>query len=94
MAYFAHFAVVARHGILASAEIITTKNKKTERAAYRAKLAKKRRASPPEYDIGSGLGQCDTYLSLCTFNKPSLKNSPADYQTTMEFLIPFMAIFS
>ena len=57
MAFFAHFAVVARHSVFASAEIITTKNKKTERAAYRAKWAKKCRASPPDYDIGSGLGQ-------------------------------------
>ena len=28
---------------------------KTERAAYRVKWAKKCQASPPEYDIGSGL---------------------------------------
>ena len=64
MAFFAHFAVVAQHSIFASAEIITTKNKKTECAAYSAKWAKKRRASPPEYDIGSGLVQSEisTYV--------------------------------
>ena len=57
MTFFAHFAVVARHSVFTSAEIITTK--KTEHAAYRAKWAKKRRASPPKYDIGSGLVQSD-----------------------------------
>ena len=62
MVFFAHFAVVARHGVFASAEIVTTKNKKTECAAYRAKWAKKRRASPPEYDIGSGLVVFNTSL--------------------------------
>ena len=31
--------------------------KKTPCQATTAKQAKKRRASPPEYDIGSGLGQ-------------------------------------
>ena len=46
---------------------------KTPCQATTAKQAKKRRASPPEYDIGSGLGQSGQKLQfikkvcLCTY---------------------------
>ena len=48
MAFFAHFAVVARHAVFASAEIITTTTKK-EHAAYRATYILSQRNAEPAH---------------------------------------------
>ena len=68
--FFACLAVVAWHGIFCpfccsgparhfciSWNHHNKKQKKTECAAYKAKWAKKCQASPPKYDIGTGLVQ-------------------------------------